>query len=108
VMSKAGISDSVIVAMITTTGSRFHLKAADVIALADSGVSHNVLDAIIKAADNRRQADRDNVVYAYPWYPYYAYDPFWHPWYYPTYSIGFGFRSHGFHGGFRHGGGKHR
>jgi len=111
-MSKAGIGDTVIVAMITATGSRFNLSASDVIALADSGVSHNVINAMIKTGDNSKQVDQANVVNVYPlYYPYdpFWYDPFWYPWYYPTYSLGFGFRNYGFHSGFGvgHGGGRH-
>jgi hypothetical protein len=113
-MSKAGISDSVIVTMIGVSGSRFNLSANDVIALADSGVSPTVINAMIKTADHAKQAYRANAVYVYPWYPYYAYpyyfyDPFCYPWYYPGYSLSFGF-SYGHHGGFagHRGGGVRR
>jgi hypothetical protein len=116
-LSKAGISDTVIVAMMTASGSQFNLKASDIIALADSGVSDNVIDAMIKTGDNSKQVDQSPAVYPYPWYPYYAYaypyyiyDPFWDPWYYPWYSVRVGF-NYGFHGGFGvhggHRGGRH-
>ena len=46
-MSKAGINDSVIVTMISTSGSRFTLNADSVIALSHAGVSHYVINAML-------------------------------------------------------------
>jgi hypothetical protein len=109
-LSKAGVSDSVIVAMINVTGSRFNLKPGDVVALADSGVSSNVLQAMIKKPETSKQEKQSHVVYARPWYPYYwdsyyPYDPFWDPWFYPGYSFRFGYYGgiggHGFYRGDR-------
>jgi hypothetical protein len=107
-MSHAGVSDSLIVSMISLSGSQFHLNANDIIALADSGVSHPVIDAMIKSGENAKQVEEANPVFVYPWYPYYWYDPFWYPWYYPGYSLSFGF-NYGFHHGFRphYGGMRH-
>ena len=116
-MSKAGISDSVIVTMIGVSHSRFNLSANDVIALADSGVSPTVINAMIKSEGKENHAERGRTVYMYPWYswygyPYYYYDPFWYPWYYPEYSfrLGFGY-GYGHHDGFvgrRSGVARHR
>ena len=111
-LSRAGISDTVIVAMMTASGSQFNLKASDIIALADSGVSDNVINAMMKMGENSKQVDQSHAVYPYPWYPYYAYpyyiyDPFCDPWSYPGYSVSFGYyRGFGGHGGHR-GGGRH-
>lgn len=105
-MSKAGISDSVIVTMIGVSHSRFNLSANDVIALADSGVSPTVINAMIKSEEKASRAERGRTVYVYPWYswyswygyPYYYSDPFWYPWYYPGYSFRLGF-AYGHHDG---------
>jgi hypothetical protein len=103
-MSRAGFADSLVISMIDVTGSRFNLGANDVIALADSGVSHNVINAMIHSGSNAAAGDNPRPVYIYPgyWYygyPSYAYDPFWYPWYYPGYSINLGF-DYRFHGGY--------
>jgi hypothetical protein len=109
-LSKAGVSDSVIVSMINVSGSQFHLKPGDVVALADSGVSDNVIQAMIKTPETSKKAEQPQIVYASPWYPYYwdpyyPFDPFWDPWYYPGYSVRLGyyggFGGHGFYRGDR-------
>ena len=48
-MSKAGIKDDVIISQIHSTGSTFRLSTADIIDLKNSGVSQNVIDAMIKS-----------------------------------------------------------
>jgi hypothetical protein len=108
-MSRAGVADSLIISMVAVSGSPFNLGASEVIALADSGVSAPVINAMIHANPLQETADQASTVVAMPWYPYwgypyygypyYAYDPFWYPWYYPAYSIRVGF-DHGFRGGY--------
>jgi len=98
-LSQAGISDSVIIALMKASDSQFTLSTNDVIALADSGVSNTVINAMVVMGSASRRANQPNIVYAFP--PYYVYDPFWYSWYYPNYYPAFGFRSYGFHGGGR-------
>ena len=83
-MSRAGISDSVIITMMDASGSRFSLRTPEVVALADSGVSDNVIHAMISSDRPREEVDRR----VYPdeyWYGgYYA---FWDPWFYGYYPF---------------------
>jgi uncharacterized membrane protein YebE (DUF533 family) len=50
-MSKAGIKDEVIISQIHSTHSIFHLSADQIIDLKDSGVSQNVIDAMIQTGN---------------------------------------------------------
>ena len=108
-LSQAGISDSLIVTMMDASGSAFSLTTGQIIALADSGVSNSVISAMVqrKPADVVQAPAR---VHDY----WYAWDPFWDPWYYPYWSAGFGWYyvpryrvgpGFAFHSGFR---GRHR
>jgi hypothetical protein len=98
-MSKAGVSDSVIVSMMDVTGSHFNLKAGDVVALADSGVSQNVIHAMVSTASQAENIERAPDYFYYPpvyWYD--GYSPFWDPWFYSYYPLGFRNRYYAFHG----------
>ena len=115
-LSQAGVSDSLIVAMLDDSGTYFQLSTQDVIDLKNAGVH----DAVIKAmmtppAEETKVSDNSRYYYYYPPYWYAGY-PYWDPWYYPSFSVGLGFRYHptyvhrGFGGHFGgHGfGGRHR
>ena len=98
-MSKAGVSDSLIISMLAVTDSRFQLKPQDVIDLKNAGVSDRVIDAMLYSAQAPEEAVRSgDHGYAYPpyydWYP--GYYPYWYYpyWYYPSFSFGWGFRYH--------------
>jgi len=74
-LSKAGVSDSLIVDMMDATDTWFQLKPQEVIDLRNAGVSEKVISA------------------AYP--PYFWYGGFYPDWYYPRFSLRMGF--HGFY-----------
>jgi hypothetical protein len=103
-MSRAGVADSLIISMVAVSGAQFNLGADQVIALADSGVSAPVINAMIHASPLGQTAEQAGAMAAMPWhpyswYPYYTYDPFWSPWYSPAYSVRVGFH-YGFRGGY--------
>ena len=119
-LTKAGVSDSLIITMIATSHSWFDLRTQDVLDLKSAGVSDRVINAMIQSNQPMTDADiseRDGYYYSpYYWYPgYYPY------WYYPSFYLGFGygyyrpmyisrggyFGGYGFHGGWG-GGGRRR
>jgi hypothetical protein len=91
-LTKAGVSDSLIVSMLDVTGSWFDLKTQDVIDLKNAGVSDKVVNAMIGAnAPPAETKDADRPAYAYYYPPYYwyaGYDPFW---YSPSWYFGFNY-----------------
>jgi hypothetical protein len=125
-LSKAGVSDSLIITMLDASDSWFQLKTQDVLDLKNAGVSDGVINAIIEtnAPSNEATASNEGGYYYYP--PYYwsaGYYPFW---YYPSFYVGYGhsyyrpvyvrhivtprrsyFGNYGFHPG-RRGGGRRR
>jgi hypothetical protein len=89
-MSRAKVSDDIIIKMINSTDSRFHLRSRDVVELADSGVSDKVIEAMINTANT---PERNGYRYYYPGYYYPPYS-WWgaYPYYYPwTYGLSVGF-----------------
>lgn len=50
-MSKAGLSDNVIISQIQATNSTFYLSTADIIDLKNSGVSQRVIDYMIQTGN---------------------------------------------------------
>lgn len=50
-MTKAGLSDNVIISQIDATGSLFYLSTADIIDLKHSGVSQRVIDYMIQTGN---------------------------------------------------------
>lgn len=50
-MTKAGLSDNVIISQIDATGSHFYLSTADIIDLKQSGVSQRVIDYMIQTGN---------------------------------------------------------
>ena len=128
VLTKAKVSDDVIISQMKASGSYFHLSTQDVVDLANAGVSDKVIDAMIKS-EPKEGEDGSGRYYYYPsnvWYggfPYY-YDP-WYPTFYPRFSYRrpffghrvfaprYGFSGHrAFYGGHGFGGmrtgGRHR
>jgi hypothetical protein len=107
-LSKAGVSDSLIIGMMDATDTWFHLKTQDVIDLRNAGVSEKVIAAMIQpppqpsGKSNDTSASRYYVSPAPYWYNGFWYGGFYPSWYYPSSSIRLGFRPH-FHG-FFHGG----
>jgi hypothetical protein len=96
-MSKAGVSDSLIITMLEVSHSWFQLKPQDVIDLKNSGVSDRVIDAMLYSSQamNERGAGSGDGAYAYPPdYWYWGYYPYWYYpyWYYPSFYLGYGFR----------------
>jgi hypothetical protein len=94
-LSKSRIGDNVIISMINSSGSTFHLRTPDVIELADSGVSDTVIAAMLKTDElPPLGGERHYAVYpAYYWPDYWwAESPWWSPWYISSYW--------GFWGGF--------
>ena len=91
-LSKAGVSDSLIIATMDATNSWFHLKSQDVIALKNAGVSEPVINAMLQqpsGSSNQSGNSSGAKYYVYPWYGgFYPY------WYYPSFSVRFGYRSY--------------
>ncbi len=110
-MSKAGVSDSLIITMLDVSHSWFQLKPQDVIDLKNAGVSDRVIDAMLYSAQaSNETGGSGGEGYAYPqYYGYGGYYPYWYYpyWYYPSLYLGFGFHySHPIYGrsAFSHGG----
>ena len=96
-LSKAGVSDSLIIGMMDATDSWFHLKTQDVLDLRNAGVSEKVIAAMMQPPPqpSGKTSDSNGVhYYAYP--SLFWYDGFYPYWSYPGYSFRWGFHS-GFH-----------
>ena len=90
-LTKAGVSDTLIVTMIDASGSYFRVNAKDVIDLKNAGVSDNVVSRMFTTYEPA-EYDQEPSGYYYPyWYPpnyWYADYPFYSPWY-PRFYFGF-------------------
>jgi hypothetical protein len=112
-LSKAGASDSLIIATMDATNSWFKLNTQDVISLKKEGVSDKVIGAMMEQpsqaanqANNSKKEIREYYVYPSDWWWYDGFDPYWYyPYYYPYYPT-FHFRLGG--RGFYHHGRFHR
>jgi len=114
-LSKAGVTDSLIITMMAVSRSWFQLNTQDVLDLKSAGVSDKVINAMVESNEPMAEVDssHERAYYSYP--PYYWYPGYYPYWYYPSVSIGLGFRSyrsgyighrsyfggHGFYGGRR-------
>jgi hypothetical protein len=121
-LTKAGVSDSLIVTMLAVSHSWFQLTPQDVLDLKSAGVSDKVINAMLLSdqpyAENNRRAPDGYYYYDpyyYYWYP--GYYPSWY-YYYPSFYFGYNYYrplyvSHGAYfgaygyrggwgGGFRH------
>ncbi len=93
-LSKAGVSDSLIIGMMDATDTWFQLKPQDVIDLKHAGVSEKVLSAMMQQpVEPPDQSSSPDVRY-YPAPPYYWYGGLYPYWYSPSFSVRLGFRSH--------------
>jgi hypothetical protein len=95
-LSKAGMSDSLIIGMMDATDTWFQLKAQDVIDLKNAGVSEKVITAMMQQPSQSTSNSNAARYYVYP--PYYWYDGFYPYWYYPRFSVRVG-GFHSFHRG---------
>lgn len=90
-LSKAKVSDDVIIDQIEVTGSYFELSTQDIVDLANAGVSDKVIGTMIKTDEPSRHGRRTDGYYYYPpyswWYSGYPY----YPWY-PSFYLGFSYR----------------
>jgi|WetSurMetagenome_2_1015567.scaffolds.fasta_scaffold17830_4 hypothetical protein len=94
-LSKAGVSDSLIITMMDATDSWFQLKTQDVLELRNAGVSENVIHAMMmQPSEQPNQSGNSTTAvqyYSYP--PYYWYGGLYPYWYYPSFSVRLGYRS---------------
>jgi hypothetical protein len=105
-LSKAGVSDSLIIGMMDATDSWFHLKAQDVIDLRNAGVTEKVIVAMMQPPPPPSGKSGDANMARYYVYPSdFWYDGFYPYWYYPTFSVRLGYRS--YYGGHFHSGRFH-
>ncbi len=101
-MSKAGVSDSLIIGMMDATDTWFQLRPQDVINLRDAGVSEKVISAMLQQPkESSDQSESSNAVRYYSYPPYYWYDGFYPYWYNPWFSVRLGSHSFHHHGRFR-------
>ncbi|MCX6121201.1 MAG: hypothetical protein NTX44_06240 [Ignavibacteriales bacterium] len=100
-LSKAGVSDSLIIGMMDATDSWFQLKTQDVLDLRNAGVSEKVVVAMMQPPPQPSGKTSDSNVIRYYGYPsYFWYDGYSPYWYYPTFSVRMGY--HPYHFGFSH------
>ncbi len=94
-MAQAHVNDSVIVAQIQNSSTRYYLTADQIISLKNAGVSDTVIQALINTAS---KPTPKTITYVYP-YPYYYY-PYWYggPWG-PYYYYGGYYRGGYYRGG---------
>ena len=102
-LARDSVGDDVILAQMNATHSSFRLTNNDIRDLKKSGVSDQVINAMIKTGDQPKTSSRRAVYYPYPDYYWYSYPNFYSPWYSSAY-FGFSYRG-GHYGGFRMGGG---
>ncbi|MGA7161850.1 MAG: hypothetical protein WBZ48_12660 [Bacteroidota bacterium] len=90
-LTKAGVSDSLIITMLASSHSWFDLRTQDVLDLKSAGVSDKVINAMIKSNEPMSDAEisnGDRYYYYSPYYWDYGYDPYW---YYPSFYFGYNF-----------------
>jgi hypothetical protein len=95
-LSKAGVSDSLIIDMMDATDTWFQLKPQEVIDLKNAGVNEKVISAMMtQPGEPSNPSGSSGAVHYYTYPPYFWYNGFYPDWYYPRFSVGLGFR--GFH-----------
>ncbi|RPI05110.1 MAG: hypothetical protein EHM64_07715 [Ignavibacteriae bacterium] len=102
-LSKAGVSDSLIIGMMDATDTWFQLRTRDVLDLRNDGVSEKVISAMMQQpAQPAGKTTESSTVryYVDPWFSWY--DGFYPYGYYPAFSMRMGYRPHYF-GFFHHG-----
>jgi hypothetical protein len=89
-LSKARVGDNVIINMIDNSGSAFHLRTPDVLALADSGVSDTVISAMMRTDEPWGGGEEPGRYFAgYPPYYWWGASPWLSPWYFSSYWGGY-------------------
>ena len=77
-LSKAGVSDSLIIGMMDVTDTWFHLKTQDIIDLKNAGVSEKVINAMMQPPPPLSDKTSDsNVARYYTYPPFFWYDGFY-------------------------------
>jgi hypothetical protein len=92
-MVKAGVKTNVIVNLLKKSETDFRLGPTEIIALADSGVSDTVINAMIDREGAEGSSGNGERYYARPsfyWYPWYGYgDPWYSPFYFDLWYGGY-------------------
>jgi hypothetical protein len=97
-LSKAGMSDSLIIGMMDATDTWFKLKTQDVIDLKNAGVSEKVIAAMMQPPPQPSSKTSDmNLVRYYDYPSFFWYDGFYPYWYYPSFSLRMGYHPGFFH-----------
>jgi len=97
-LSKAGVSDSLIVATMDATDSWFQLRAQDVLDLRGAGVSEKVISAMMaQPVEPQGEANSSTAVRYYDYSPYWSYYSDYPFWYYPSFSVRLGGRGRSYH-----------
>ena len=92
-MSKAGLSEPVLLEKIKSDGVAARPSADQVVSLKNEGVSEAVVAAMLTAPVVEAQTVVETV-YDYPYYGYYGYYPYSYPYYYPYYPYYYGYASY--------------
>jgi len=88
-LSKAGISDSLIIFMIESSGSTFQLTTHDVIDLARAGVPEDVIEQMVSSRTEQAEAAEGGYISDEPYWYGVAY-PYWDPWFWSPLWVGYG------------------
>jgi hypothetical protein len=92
-LAKAGMTDDLIISQITSSGTAYHLSAADIINLHNSGVSNRVIQCMITTAPAYAPTAVVAAPAPAPVYYYPAYEPVY-PWWGWCPPVAFAFRFH--------------
>lgn len=86
-LSKAGVTDSLILTMMAVSNSWFRLSTQDVLDLKNAGVSDKVINAMVESKEEMTEEPGERVYYYPDWYAgYYPY------WYHPSLYVSLGYR----------------
>ncbi len=86
-MSKADVDSDVMIAQIDATHTRFALTSEDLILLKNAGVPDDVVEHMIDTGITPERYAWEHIYDPIVGYPYYEYYPFYHSFYYPSYTI---------------------
>ncbi|MCX6138278.1 MAG: hypothetical protein NTV54_12365 [Ignavibacteriales bacterium] len=100
-LSKAGVSDSLVVSMLDASDSWFQLKPREVVELKNAGISEKVIAAMLSTREEQSQSTESGSVSYYTYWDGGFY-PFWGSWGYRPFRSVYVYpsrvvhRSHGF------------